>query len=125
MNGIRLELKRHITLFPESGKDRFEGVFSFPAESPVFDGHFPGSPVLPGICLVISSLIVAEQLCGRSIVFRGVNSAKFFAPVLPDHKVVFNGSLTAASGEKNGNIFLKVDFLSENQKVARLRLLVD
>ena len=125
MNGVRLELKRHMTLFPGVGKDRCEGHFSFPAESSVFEGHFPGSPVLPGICLIVSCLVAAEQVCGRSVNLRGVKSAKFSAPVFPDQKVVFNVSLAVASDEKIGNTLLKADFSSENRKIARLRLLID
>lgn len=48
-----------------------------PRAHPMFDGHFPGLPLVPGSVLL--DLILAARGAGVS----SVSSAKFLAPVVP------------------------------------------
>ena len=49
----------------------------FPLESPLFEGHFPGHPILPGI----AHLAIIERALGQSL--AAVRSLKLRRPVLP------------------------------------------
>lgn len=55
----------------------------FPAGHPVFDGHFPGAPMVPG-ALLLAAALDALGLGGAGTV---VASAKFLHPVPPDTDV--------------------------------------
>lgn len=52
-------------------------------QHPLFAGHFPGQPILPGVCtLAILSDCVAE-ICGYGVRFAQIRECKFTAPVDP------------------------------------------
>lgn len=54
--------------------------FTVPAEHPAFAGHFPGSPILPGVVLLDWAL---QAICdGSGYVLHNctINSLKFLSP---------------------------------------------
>lgn len=71
------------------GVNSWSYTIRFEASHPIFAGHFPGQPVVPGACLVQ----IAEELLriqtGQKIRFNSVRNLKFRHPVLPDREVVY------------------------------------
>ena len=68
---------------------------------PFFQGHFPGSPVMPGMLIlealaqaggILMSKGLTEPLGNRLFMFTGVERAKFRRPVLPGDQVVLQCS---------------------------------
>jgi 3-hydroxymyristoyl/3-hydroxydecanoyl-(acyl carrier protein) dehydratase len=57
--------------------------FRFAADFPGFRGHFPGNPVLPGICLLQAFVVAAESRRGLRAQLRRIRSARFVAPAGP------------------------------------------
>ncbi len=58
-----------------------------PASHPVFDGHFPGNPIVPGAYLLALVRMRADDWLrsqGSTAIVSGVRSAKFVRPVRPD-----------------------------------------
>lgn len=67
-------------------KDKFYSIVSYSEngfrirlnpDHPIFAGHFPSYPIVPGVCL----MQVAAELCGKTI--AGARDIKFLVPVLP------------------------------------------
>jgi 3-hydroxymyristoyl/3-hydroxydecanoyl-(acyl carrier protein) dehydratase len=54
-------------------------TLTIPPEGPLFEGHFPGRPILPGVALLA---LVAGAL-GRTAPLRGVAFARLRQPVFP------------------------------------------
>ena len=60
----------------------------FVASHPIFAGHFPGHPIVPGACLIqIAEELLSEQLC-QTLHFTAIRNLKFRQPITPDMQVV-------------------------------------
>lgn len=60
----------------------------FNASHPIFAGHFPDHPIVPGACLIqIAEELLSEHL-GQTIRFTAIRNLKFRQPVTPEMKVV-------------------------------------
>ncbi len=58
-----------------------------PAASPLFAGHFPGRPILPGILHVALARRALEDIAGREVALAAVRSLKLRRPVTPDDRL--------------------------------------
>ena len=65
---------------------------------PFFQGHFPGSPIMPGVLIIeamaqAGAVLAAESLPeeeqGSLIYFMGMNKVKFRKPVVPGDQIIF------------------------------------
>jgi 3-hydroxyacyl-[acyl-carrier-protein] dehydratase len=72
--------------------ERIHAVKAVSMNEEFFQGHFPGAPIMPGV-LQIEALAQAAAILGietlelagtgKLVIFMGIESAKFRAPVLP------------------------------------------
>jgi len=83
-------------------------------ESPVYQGHFPGYPITPGVCLVE----IALELMGKKRLVAA-KSIKFTNPVLPTETTDLRFNL---SGEGEART---VDILSGDTLCAKMSLTVE
>lgn len=67
----------------KSDKNILTARASVPAESPWFDGHFPGDPTLPGIGQLAMVADVLACLFEKKYVVRGVHRVKFRKRISP------------------------------------------
>jgi 3-hydroxymyristoyl/3-hydroxydecanoyl-(acyl carrier protein) dehydratase len=58
-----------------------------------FDGHFPGSPLLPGILMMKTGLLISEISVGKHLCVKKVKHAKFAKSIFPGQKVNLNINL--------------------------------
>ncbi len=99
-SAIRLSLIHRAVL--ESGSraersadgTRATAEFNFDESFPGFDGHFPGSPLLPGIMLLKAALVLCEDLLERPLELSCIEKAKFAGRVLPGQSVRLEVRLT-------------------------------
>jgi 3-hydroxyacyl-[acyl-carrier-protein] dehydratase len=52
-----------------------------------FDGHFPGSPLLPGILMMKTGLLISEIALEKSINVKKIKNAKFARSIFPRQEV--------------------------------------
>jgi 3-hydroxyacyl-[acyl-carrier-protein] dehydratase len=75
---IRLSMTRH---------DLQAGLpwasFTFSIRFPGFDGHFPGQPVLPGVCMLTAVVVTLEEWLGLGVRVFEVRKARFLSPINP------------------------------------------
>lgn len=50
----------------------------------IFQSHFPGNPILPGICIIQLAVEHAEHEMGISLSLMGVKNVKFLSPITPN-----------------------------------------
>jgi 3-hydroxymyristoyl/3-hydroxydecanoyl-(acyl carrier protein) dehydratase len=80
--------------------------FRFVATDPVFVGHFPNQPLVPGVFQLEMARLGAEWLIGEQLGVREISKAKFLRPIIPAELVRMNLRLS----ESDGNICLRATF---------------
>ncbi len=74
-------------------------VCSVPTESPIFEGHFPGYALMPGVlqieCMAQACgwLVIAVNRFAAMPFLIAVKEAKFRSPVLPGEELEFDGKI--------------------------------
>lgn len=73
----------------EPGK-RAVGIKNISANEPVFQGHYPGNPIFPGVLIVEAmaqtgavALMSQPEFAGKVPLFAGIDECKFKRPVVP------------------------------------------
>lgn len=74
---------------------RIVAIKNVTINEPIFQGHFPGRPVFPGVLLIegmaqAGGLLLLQDVSDRSkklIYFAGIEGAKFRRPVVPGDQV--------------------------------------
>jgi beta-hydroxyacyl-ACP dehydratase FabZ len=77
--------------------DKIRALKNVSYDEPFFNGHFPGSPVMPGVLLVEGMaqaggylvLRDVEDREGKLIYFSGIDGCRFRRPVVPGDQVIF------------------------------------
>lgn len=49
----------------------------------VFEGHFPGNPIMPGVCMMQIIKELTEQITERSLFMQSLSNVKFMALINP------------------------------------------
>jgi len=101
---------------------------TFPADSPFYAGHFPGSPLTPGVIIVESMaqaasliMLTTRRYRGQVGFFVGIREARFYKPVYPDQSVVLEGMVTS---ERHGIVEASMQATVEGVRAATAILTV-
>lgn len=80
--------------------------FCFHADDPLFAGHFPHRPMLPGVFQLEIARVSAELAGNSPVAVREISKAKFVRPILPTEKVRASVKLT----EKETGLLARAQF---------------
>jgi 3-hydroxyacyl-[acyl-carrier-protein] dehydratase len=90
------------------GDDSAIGIKNVTANEPQFTGHFPDSPIMPGVLLVEGMAQTAGAICARKdgtsgnlVYFMTIDNARFRKPVIPGDRVEFHVKML----KQRGNIW--------------------
>lgn len=122
MNPVRLQIRSMLTSQP--GPTGFRALLKVDPGFMLFPDHFPGQPVLPGICLVQAVLLAGEAWlpCGTALRLRTLKRAKFLGIVRPGDEIVIEGSATR---HDDGSVRIKADLSRRGKRVAQVSLTAD
>jgi 3-hydroxyacyl-[acyl-carrier-protein] dehydratase len=96
-----------------------------PEQSPVFEGHFPGYPILPGVLMIETMaqtggwLILATQSCAKMPFLMQVEKAKMRSFVAPGQMLEAAATLTH---EGSGYAVVKASITAGGKKVAEAEI---
>ncbi|HWI51094.1 MAG TPA: 3-hydroxyacyl-ACP dehydratase FabZ [Symbiobacteriaceae bacterium] len=106
----------------EPGK-RVIGLKNVSANEPVFQGHYPGNPIFPGVLMIEAmaqtgavALLSLPELAGRVPLFAGIDDAKFKRPVYPGDQLRIEVEIIAMRrglGIGAGKVFVGEDLKCE------------
>ena len=87
----------------------------------IFKGHFPGKPVLPGICKIQTVLVLCEKHRSAPVRLHEVIMGKFFTPVEGGDELSFDCSEVPCDG---GRFRVRAHVSRGDERIARIDLLV-
>ena len=93
-----------IKSFSTTEKKNIHAEIELNASHNIFKGHFPGSPVLPGVCLIQISKEILENALGVKTALVQSSQSKFLAVVNPTVDIVLKIALETK--EQDGLISL-------------------
>jgi len=99
-------------------KDMVTAGISFNSDFIGFNGHFPSSPVLPGIVTLQIAVISTEICLNNPIQLLKVDKTKFMQPVLPDQWVDIECKVRKDEKECTS----RVTFSADDRKIASVML---
>ena len=85
--------------------------WTVPADHPVFAGHFPGTPIFPGVMLLDIVLHSIAAATGIALDTCELSAVKFLSPAGPGDKLVIHHTLA-----RNGT--LRFEIASGARKIA-------
>ena len=67
----------------ETGPDTILASIALRQDHPIFAGHFPGTPVLPGVCMIQIVKEIVENQKGESLRLTTSDNIKFLSVINP------------------------------------------
>ena len=95
--------------------------FKFDDALPLFAGHFPGDPIVPGVHQIELVRATVEKLLSVKLRIREVPSAKFTQKVVPSQ----TGSVRITELDDSGSIRVKATVETDNEVAAKIRLVLE
>ena len=83
-------------IFLDKGNDGFKVIVELLPDHPVYKGHFPAQPVVPGVYTLALVRECASMVTGRDMEYADIKECKFISALLPAEglKVTLDFSLT-------------------------------
>lgn len=88
--------------------------WTVPLDHPAFAGHFPGTPILPGVLLLDTVLLKLAEAKGLSLESLSVSSVKFLSPAGPGDQLTLTHQVNA-----NGSIRFQITAAVPNESTER------
>jgi 3-hydroxyacyl-[acyl-carrier-protein] dehydratase len=67
-----------------AGPESFTAKASYNATHEIFGGHFPGQPVVPGVCTMQMVKELVEEQTGKKLLLQSTGQVKFLQLILPE-----------------------------------------
>jgi 3-hydroxyacyl-[acyl-carrier-protein] dehydratase len=116
-DSLRDELKRCLLSAHAAVPGEATLTFSYPESFTGFQGHFPGDPILPGVCVLQSLRIGLEQAWRAPLRLVEIIDARFLSPTKPGDELLFN----ARESARDGGVFsVKTKVTRKGARVAEL-----
>ena len=97
--------------------------FLIDADEPVFAGHFPTYPILPGVLLLALARSVVSDHFGRPVQLSEVRRQRFSKPVLPGMRVAVELQLTPCQDRAQASV--RWTDASDGSMLARADLIME
>jgi len=85
---------------------KYQATVTLNKEHDIFNGHFPGNPVTPGVCMMQIIKELAQEITGSSLFMSNTSNVKFMALINPEKNPILNLDLEI-SGDLSSEIKVK------------------
>ena len=84
---------------------------------PVYEGHFPGQPITPGVLTLAMVRECASMQCGKVLKYAAIKNCRLTAMIRPGERLQIKISMTPAEG-----CFLLTVSIADLENVEKLQL---
>jgi 3-hydroxyacyl-[acyl-carrier-protein] dehydratase len=81
--------------------NNFKATLEINAMHPIFEGHFPGQPVVPGVCMMQMFKELLETVVEKKTMMRKADFLKFLAVINPLEHPVINVEFSYDTNDKD------------------------
>jgi len=85
--------------------------WTVPLDHPAFAGHFPGTPILPGVVLLDIALLAIADTCGIALDQCEISTVKFLSPASPGDELEIQHTPSASGA-------IRFDIVAGARKIA-------
>lgn len=85
--------------------------WTVPLDHPAFAGHFPGTPILPGVVLLDVALQIISDARGIALDLCEISAVKFLSPAGPGDELLIQHTVSASGT-------IRFDILAGTRKIA-------
>ena len=121
MSNVTRAIKECMYIVCSDPAGEMKARFNFSADFIGFKGHFPGKPVLPGVCKIQALLCMLEAATQKTPRLKEIVLAKFFAPVTCNEEILFKARQAPGGSEET---LVKAFITSGDKKIAEIHLKV-
>ncbi len=96
-----------------------EALLNIVREHPIFDGHFPGNPVTPGVTQIEMVRQVISACLKKNLMLTTAREIKYLNPILSQH--THGIELTIDYSEDHGNISVRCLLSQDDHIFTKIR----
>jgi len=119
-----MKLKNDLYKILCEDKQGFSGRYEIKlnGEHFIYQAHFPGEPITPGVCIVQIGQELLEELIGRNLRIQTVKNVKFLQVITPtdSHEVSYH--LNKIQLMDDGAVKAQILVTREDKEMAKLSL---
>jgi len=104
----------------EMSGNRITAIIRLNPDHEIFSGHYPGNPVLPGVCIIQILKELLSYHSGGDLVFKNLDSAKYYSAINPVQNSLLNFSIELGETDCYGTAF-KAGIYFESVVYCRVR----
>lgn len=105
-----------------SSEQEFRYIAEINETHPVFKGHFPGVPVVPGVCTMNMLKKCIADVMERDVRYNYIKECKFLSAItLPGHKLL---DVTINIKHTDSEISVSAEIMSQGTKMMKLKATV-
>lgn len=104
----------------EDDDDKVIATIRINEDHDIFKGHFPGNPVLPGVCIIQIVKELMEEVCNKELQLIEAGNIKYLAFINPLMNKILNFEIHYACSE-SGRISCSTRVYYENTDFCRLK----
>ena len=106
-------------ILTESEKERLRARITIDGKHRLFEGHFPGNPVTPGVVLLEIMRQVLCEAAAKDLMLSGARDIKFTNPVIPEQHTEFDLEMNIEEAE--GEILVNAVFSEDDIIFTKIR----
>lgn len=94
---------------------KYQAIIELNPEHPIYEGHFPGNPVVPGVCMQQMVKETLSFILKKDLILSKADNIKFLALIVPAVNNILKLDITVKSSDDNQ---IKIDSnIADNERV--------